>query len=82
MQVRTPRVILQPYNVAFLLLLCHAVHQQKLLATLNVGIEPEKTPISAHFERMCILVERLRGRIVAVNKKRNVDAAACAFAPF
>lgn len=82
MQVRALWVILQPYDIAFLFLFCHAVHQQKFLAAVNVGIELEKTPVGAHFERMCILVERLRGRIVAVDKKRNVNAAACAFAPF
>ena len=80
MQVRTPRVILQPDDVAFLFLVCHAVHQQKLLTALNVGVELEKTSIGAYFERMCVLVEGLRGRIVAVDKKRNVDAGACAFA--
>ncbi|HEV2223836.1 MAG TPA: hypothetical protein VGR84_12615 [Candidatus Acidoferrales bacterium] len=79
--MRTPRVILQPYDVAFLLLFCHAVHQQKLLAALNVGIEPEKASISADFERMCILMEGLRGRIVAIDKKRNVNAGAGALAP-
>ncbi len=50
MQMRTLRVILQPYDVAFLLLLCHAVHQQKLLSTLNVGVELEKTPVGAYFK--------------------------------
>ena len=82
MQMRTLRVILQPYDVAFLLLLCHTVHQQKLLAALNVGVELEKTPVGVHLERVCILMEGLRGRIVAVDKKRNVSAGAGALAPF
>lgn len=80
MQVRTPRVILQPYDIAFLFLVCHAVHQQKLLTALHIGVELEKTPIGAYFERMCVLMEGLRGRIVAVDKKGNVNAGACAFA--
>ncbi|HXT74472.1 MAG TPA: hypothetical protein VN785_11525 [Candidatus Angelobacter sp.] len=82
MQVGAPRVILQPYDVALLFLFCHAIHQKKLLAAVNVGIELEKTSIRAHFERMCILMERLRGGIVAVDKKRNVDVAARTLAPF
>lgn len=82
MQVRTLRMILQTHDVAFLLLFRHAVHQQKLLATLNVGVELEKTPIGTHFERMRVLMEGLRGQIVAVNKKRNVNAGACALAAF
>lgn len=82
MQMRTLRMILQPYDVAFLLLLCHTVHQQKLLAALNVGVELEKTPIGTYFERMRVLMEGLRGRIVAVDKKRNVSAGAGALAPF
>lgn len=81
MQVGAPRVILQPYDVAFLFLFCHTIHQQKFLAAVNVGIELEKASIGAHFERMCILMEGLRGGIVAVDKKRNVNAGACAFAP-
>lgn len=43
-------MILQSYDVAFLFLVCYAIHQQKLLAALNVGVELEKTPVGAHFE--------------------------------
>ncbi|HLJ42453.1 MAG TPA: hypothetical protein VKT50_13265 [Candidatus Acidoferrales bacterium] len=80
MQVGTLWMILEPYDVAFLFLFRHAVHQQKLLTALNVGVELEKTPVGTYFERMCVLMEGLRGRIVAVDKKRNVNAGACAFA--
>jgi len=50
MQVGTLRVLLQPYDVAFLFLLCHAVHQQKLLAAVNVGVELDEAPVGAHFQ--------------------------------
>jgi len=50
MQVGTLRVLLQPYDVAFLFLLRHAVHQQKLLAAVNVGVELDETPVGAYFK--------------------------------
>ena len=50
MQVGTLRVLLQPYDVALLFLFCHAIHQQKLLAAVNVGVELDETSVGAYFK--------------------------------
>lgn len=50
MQVGTLWMNFQSYDVAFLFLFCHAVHQQKLLATVNVGVELDEAPVGAYFK--------------------------------
>ena len=50
MQVGALWMILEPYDVAFLFLFCHAVHQQKLLAAVDVGVELDEPPVGAYFK--------------------------------
>ena len=74
-------MVLQVYDIAFLLLFRHPVHQKELLATSNVRVELQKGPACVYLQGMRILMERLGGRIISIDKKRNVDVGSSAHTP-
>ncbi len=71
----------QRHHVTLLLFLRNSVHHQELLSVLHIRIQAQQSTAGVYFKCIRILVERLIGRRVAVDKHRHIHAGSGALSP-